>query len=141
MPTTPRRRIAPSRWVLSTMRRLLVLVVGAGVLGAGLVMLVLPGPGVIVIVAGLAILATEFAWAERTLDRTRSHAARATAKLTASRTGRVTFALSALALITGGAVVIAIVGEHRMFGITAVVAGACALAVLVPATQRWIERS
>ena len=32
---------------------------------AGFAMLVLPGPGIIVIILGLAILATEFAWAER----------------------------------------------------------------------------
>ena len=35
-------------------------------------MLALPGPGVLVIILGLVILATEFAWAERMLDRTTS---------------------------------------------------------------------
>ena len=30
-------------------------------------MLVLPGPGILVIIAGLAILATEYVWAERLL--------------------------------------------------------------------------
>jgi tellurite resistance protein TerC len=34
-------------------------------------MLVLPGPAIIVIPAGLAILATEFAWARRLLHRAR----------------------------------------------------------------------
>ena len=34
-------------------------------------MLVLPGPGVLVIVAALAILATEFAWASHLLRRVR----------------------------------------------------------------------
>jgi hypothetical protein len=36
----------------------------------GLAMLVLPGPGLLVIAAGLAMLALEFAWAERVLERT-----------------------------------------------------------------------
>jgi uncharacterized protein (TIGR02611 family) len=36
----------------------------------GIAMLVLPGPGLLVIAAGLAMLALEFAWAERVLERT-----------------------------------------------------------------------
>jgi uncharacterized protein (TIGR02611 family) len=39
------------------------------VLAAGIVMLVTPGPGIPVIVLGLAMLALEFAWAERWLER------------------------------------------------------------------------
>lgn len=34
---------------------------------AGLAMMVLPGPGIVVIIAGLGILATEVTWAERLL--------------------------------------------------------------------------
>ena len=36
--------------------------------------MVLPGPGIPLIIAGLAILATEFAWAEIVLNRTKHHA-------------------------------------------------------------------
>jgi uncharacterized protein (TIGR02611 family) len=36
----------------------------------GLALLVLPGPGLLVIAAGLGMLALEFAWAERILERT-----------------------------------------------------------------------
>jgi tellurite resistance protein TerC len=50
-------------------RRLIVLVVGGSVLAAGVAMIVLPGPAFVVIPAGLAILATEFVWARRLLDR------------------------------------------------------------------------
>ena len=128
------------RLISSNLKRLIVLVVGVSVLGAGLAMLVLPGPGILVVVAGLAILATEFAWAERTLDRTRSTAGAATSKLTASRVGRATFALSAAALIVGGATVVAAVDGHRVLGVTTLLTGLCALAVLVPATRRWIDR-
>jgi uncharacterized protein (TIGR02611 family) len=37
---------------------------------AGLAMIPLPGPGLLIVAAGLAILALEFAWAERWLERT-----------------------------------------------------------------------
>ncbi|HEY0639889.1 MAG TPA: TIGR02611 family protein [Pseudonocardiaceae bacterium] len=47
--------------------RLGVGLVGGLVLAAGIVMIPYPGPGWLVVFAGLAILATEFAWAERVL--------------------------------------------------------------------------
>jgi hypothetical protein len=37
-------------------------------------MMVTPGPGILVIIAGLAVLATEYAWAQRTLERTKERA-------------------------------------------------------------------
>lgn len=58
-------------------KRVGVGVAGTSVLGAGVAMLVLPGPGLVVIVAGLAILATEFAWAERRLDQAKEKASAA----------------------------------------------------------------
>ncbi len=45
-----------------------VLVVGLALIAAGLVMMVTPGPGIAAILAGLALLSTEFAWAKRVLD-------------------------------------------------------------------------
>jgi uncharacterized protein (TIGR02611 family) len=44
-------------------------VVGSTVTLAGIAMLVTPGPAFVVIPIGLAMLALEFAWAERLLDR------------------------------------------------------------------------
>jgi putative transmembrane protein PGPGW len=52
-------------------KRIAVTVIGFAALIAGGIMMVTPGPGVLVIVAGLAILATEWAWAERLLDKAR----------------------------------------------------------------------
>ena len=49
-------------------RRLLVTTGGGLLLLAGAAMLVLPGPGLLVIAAGLGLLATEFVWARRMLD-------------------------------------------------------------------------
>lgn len=57
-------------------RRLVVLVVGITVLLIGIAMIVLPGPAVLVIPLGLSILAAEFAWAKRWLDRVKDIAAR-----------------------------------------------------------------
>jgi tellurite resistance protein TerC len=59
------------------LRRIAVAFVGGIVLAVGVVMLVLPGPAVVVIPAGLAILATEFRWARRLLRQVRELIARA----------------------------------------------------------------
>ena len=59
-----------SRW-RRFLTRVAVTVAGSVVLVAGLVMMVTPGPGLVAIVAGLAILATEWAWAERWLATAR----------------------------------------------------------------------
>jgi tellurite resistance protein TerC len=56
---------------IKVVRRVIVSVVGATVLLIGIALLVLPGPAFIVIPVGLAILATEYAWARRWLKRTR----------------------------------------------------------------------
>ncbi len=52
-------------------KRLVVFVVGAAVLLLGLVLLVLPGPGLITITLGLSILASECVWARQILKRFR----------------------------------------------------------------------
>jgi uncharacterized protein (TIGR02611 family) len=52
-------------------KRLLVLVVGTAALLLGLVLLVLPGPGLITIALGLSILASECDWARQMLKRFR----------------------------------------------------------------------
>jgi tellurite resistance protein TerC len=49
----------------------IVSVIGATVLLIGVALLVLPGPAFIVIPVGLAILATEYAWARRWLRKVR----------------------------------------------------------------------
>ena len=55
--------------LLRQARRVVVGVIGSTVLLVGVALLVLPGPAFIVIPAGLAILAMEFAWARRWLQR------------------------------------------------------------------------
>jgi tellurite resistance protein TerC len=60
------------RITLRQARRIVVLVVGVTVALIGVVMLVTPGPGILVIVLGLALLGLEFAWAKRWLTQIRS---------------------------------------------------------------------
>ena len=54
-----------------TARRIVVGVIGATVVSVGIVMLVLPGPAILVIPLGLGILGLEFAWARRWLRHVR----------------------------------------------------------------------
>ncbi len=55
-------------------RRIAVLFIGSTVLVIGVALLFLPGPAFVVIPAGLAILATEFVWARRILNRIKTEA-------------------------------------------------------------------
>ena len=53
-------------------KRIIIGVAGGTVLLLGIVMIVLPGPAVVVIPVGLAILASEFVWARRLLRKVRA---------------------------------------------------------------------
>ena len=57
------RGLPGGRWVW----RLAVTVLGTALLAIGIVLLPLPGPGWLIIFAGLSILASEYAWARRLL--------------------------------------------------------------------------
>lgn len=50
-------------------RRIFLVIAGFTLLLAGGVMLVTPGPGMLVIFFGLGLLAAEFVWARRLMDR------------------------------------------------------------------------
>lgn len=57
-----RRLPHPMRWVGAA-------IVGGTLIAVGVVLLVLPGPGLLLIALGVAVLASEFAWAETILQR------------------------------------------------------------------------
>ncbi|HKA69086.1 MAG TPA: PGPGW domain-containing protein [Actinomycetes bacterium] len=64
------RERARQRRALDLTWRVVVFMVGTAVIGAGIAGLILPAlPGWVLIIVGLGLLATEFAWAERLLDR------------------------------------------------------------------------
>lgn len=65
------------RFLLRSSKRIAVTVVGGIFLLGGLAMLVLPGPGIVVIAIGFAILGTEYVWAAVALEHTKRAAARA----------------------------------------------------------------
>lgn len=50
---------------LKKVKKIIIGVIGTTILLIGVALIVLPGPAFIVIPIGLAILATEFAWAKR----------------------------------------------------------------------------
>jgi uncharacterized protein (TIGR02611 family) len=82
--------------------RVAIGLIGGGVVVFGAILLVAPGPGVLVLLAGLAILATEFAWAGRVMMHTKQMASKA-----AERTGMKPWVK--YFLLSGGAV-LSIVG-------------------------------
>jgi len=70
--------------------RIVFAVTGSVILVAGVVMLVTPGPAFVLIPVGLAMLALEFAWAERLLERALLEAEKARVRAAAtSRKQRV----------------------------------------------------
>jgi hypothetical protein len=80
--------------------RLLVALGGFAALLGGLALLVLPGPGIPLIVVGLGLLALEFSWAEAALARALKHAKRVQPK---KRWQRIVGSIGAAAAGVGAA--------------------------------------
>jgi drug/metabolite transporter (DMT)-like permease len=60
------------------LRQLIVLVIGVTLIVIGGLLIVLPGPFTLpFVIAGLVVLAAEFVWAERILERAKHHAKKA----------------------------------------------------------------
>ncbi len=130
--------VAWVRWIAQSVKRLVVLVVGIAFLGAGFAMIPLPGPGFLVILIGFIVLATEFAWAERALDRVRGRAAAAAGALNEQRISRAIAAVTGVALIIGGGFTVVIFDSHRVLGASVIFAGIFGLVVLLPWTVRML---
>lgn len=67
----PEPIVNPVRITYKIARRIAISIAGATVLLLGLVMIVIPGPALVFIPVGLAILGLEFAWARSWLRRLR----------------------------------------------------------------------
>ena len=61
---------------IDQVRRFSRILGGFTLLGVGAVMLITPGPGWLVIFLGLTLLAAEFVWARRLMDRMKQQGAR-----------------------------------------------------------------
>ncbi|MGW3653750.1 TIGR02611 family protein [Streptomyces sp. NPDC000878] len=76
-----------------------VFVVGLAVVGAGIVMLPLPGPGWLVIFGGMAIWATEFVWAQLVLRWTKRKVTEATQRALDPKVRRRNIILTTIGLV------------------------------------------
>jgi uncharacterized protein (TIGR02611 family) len=61
--------------------RIFIGVLGGTITVLGAIALVAPGPGVLILLAGLGILASEFAWASRAMNKTKTMAQTAADKV------------------------------------------------------------
>ncbi|CAB4604251.1 unannotated protein [freshwater metagenome] len=61
--------------------RIFIGILGGTITVLGAIALVAPGPGVLILLAGLGILASEFAWAARAVNKTKSMAQSAADKV------------------------------------------------------------
>jgi hypothetical protein len=86
------------------------------------------------------ILATEFVWAERLLERVASRAASASRRATATRTSLLAVLGSTLLLVVVGLGLMVAVPRLRLVGLSAVVAGVISAACMHPAAQGRLER-
>ena len=86
-----------SRRSLDTAWRMLVFTLGLTLLLAGVLMLVIPGPGWATIILGLVVLASEFTWASRVLDPVKEAAHRASEAALDPRRRRRNLILGAIA--------------------------------------------
>ncbi|MGW2724528.1 TIGR02611 family protein [Streptomyces sp. NPDC001492] len=82
-----------------------VFVVGLAVVGAGIVMLPLPGPGWVVIFGGMAIWATEFVWAQLVLRWTKRKVTEAAQRALDPKVRRRNITLTAIGLVIVGVLV------------------------------------
>jgi len=74
----------------------------------GIAMLVLPGPGLLVMALGFAMLALEFAWAERVLERTLEQMSK-----TSNTVRRASRLQQALSLAAGLAALVALIAAAK----------------------------
>lgn len=71
----PPKLSAVLRVIFRESKRALITIVGAALVVAGLFLIIFPGPFTIpLVIAGLAILATQYAWARRALEETKKRA-------------------------------------------------------------------
>ena len=54
---------------LRNTRRVIILIVGVTIILFGIALIFLPGPGLLIIVAGLAFLSSEYLWAKKALQK------------------------------------------------------------------------
>lgn len=89
---------------MSTAKRVTILLIGGALLLLGIAMLVLPGPGLLLVLAGLVVLSTEFPAVDRFIEPIQQRAMRAAEESVASPLRLTGSVLAGLALIAAGVV-------------------------------------
>ncbi len=88
-PTLSARKPIPLGYMIlrtvEQVRRVFLVIAGFTLLLAGGVMLVTPGPGLLVIFLGLGLLAAEFVWARRLMDRLKREGGRLVDRFAATK--------------------------------------------------------
>jgi uncharacterized protein (TIGR02611 family) len=88
------------------LRRIAISVVGTVILVVGVVLLVAPGPGLVVIALALAVFAIEYQWARRNLTAVQARARSAALKAAASRVATASAVLFGIGAIGLGGVLV-----------------------------------
>lgn len=88
------------------LRRIAITIAGVVIVAVGVVLLVAPGPGLLVILLGLIVFAVEYEWARRRLVDVRERARSAADKAAASRVATATAILFGVGTIGLGGVLI-----------------------------------
>lgn len=101
------------------MKRAVVAVLGIALLLIGIALIVLPGPGFLLIAAALALLATQFDWAKVPLDYAKAKAEDGIDEIARSKFRAALALVCALALIALGIVELTGVNIPYVNGITA----------------------
>ena len=104
-----------------SMKTVVIAVLGGLLTLAGIAALVLPGPGFVLVAAGLAVLATRFSWAKKPLDYARDKAEQGIEEVGKSPLRAIGAALAALALVVVGVLALAGVDLPFVNALSAVV--------------------
>ncbi len=102
-------------------KTVVIAVLGGILTLSGIALLVLPGPGFVLVAAGLAVLATRFSWARKPLDYARDKAEEGVEEVGKSPWRAAGALLAALALVAVGVLVLAGVELPFTNALTAVV--------------------
>jgi len=126
------------------MKTVVTAILGALLLIAGVALLVLPGPGFVMVAAGLAVLATRFEWARRPLDYAKDKAQQGIDEVARSKFRAALALLCALALIAGG--VLGIVGldipfMNTLSAILLIASGLILIGTVVYARRKGVSGS
>ena len=140
---------------MSAVRKVGVLLLGWVLVVVGVAALALPGPGLLLLFAGLAVLSTEYPWARKRVDPVKERAITAAREGVQTRTRIAASFLSAVSVVGAGVLWglnPAIVPEIGPFGprlpaggwaagVTLIVSGLVAVGLVAESVRRFRPRS